>query len=145
MNRFLAFAVELKTNKKNNIFEPGDEMRVTITNKSDKPLFVELVGTSAQGKKVVLVNPKAKLEPGKSLSFPEEGKPAIAIRGGLGREQITLFASDAEFAAGQVLRGKDVTDRLIHQFQTLEKKGDRVQVVGDPTRVVKKTLEIETR
>ena len=145
MNRFLAFAVELKTNKKNNIFEPGDEMRVIITNKSDKPLFVELVGTSARGKKVVLLNPKAKLEPGKSLSFPEEGKPAIAIRGGLGREQITLFASDAEFAAGQVLRGKDVTDRLIHQFQTLEKKGDRVQVVGDPTRVVKKTLEIETR
>ena len=110
-----------------------------------RPLFVELIGTSAQGKKVVLVNPKVKLEPGKTLSFPDEAKPGIAIRGGLGREQVTLFASDSEFAAGQVLRGQGVTDRLVHQFQTLEKRGDRVAVVGDVTRVVKKTLEIETR
>ncbi len=139
------FEVELKTNKKNNIFEPGDQLRVTVTNKSDKAVFVELVGTSAKGKKVVLVNPKTKLEPGKILTFPETDKDAIQIRGGLGKEQITLFASDTEFPAGKILRGKDVTDRLVHQFQTIERKDGRAVIVGDPTRVVKKTLDIETR
>jgi len=69
----------------------------------------------------------------------------IAIRGGLGKEQITLFASDVEFASGKILRGKDVTDRLVHTTQTLEKKDGRMTIVGDPTLVVKKTLEIETR
>ena len=63
----------------------------------------------------------------------------------MGKEQITLFASDAEFPAGVILRGKDVTDRLVHAFQTLERRGDRTVVVGDPARVVKRTLEIETR
>jgi hypothetical protein len=139
------FEVELKTNKKNNIFEPGDTLTVTITNKSEKTLFVELIGTSAKGKKVLLVTSKTKLEPGKSLQFPEAGKPAITIRGGLGKEQITLFASDVEFPGGHILRGKDVTDRLVHTFQTLEKKDGRTVVVGDPSRLVKRTLEIETR
>ena len=139
------FAIQLKTNKKNNVFEPGDEMRVIVTNSSDKAVFVELVGTSAKGKKVVLVNPKTKLEPGKILQFPDAGQPAIRIRGGLGKEQITLFASDTEFPAGKVLRGKDVTDRLVHEFQKLERKDGRIVIVGDPARVVKKTLEIETR
>ncbi|WP_162136292.1 c-type cytochrome domain-containing protein [Zavarzinella formosa] len=139
------FQVELKTNKKNNVFEPGDEMRVTITNKSEKTLYVELIGTSAKGRKVILLNSKTRLEPGKSLHFPESGQPAIQIRGGLGREQITLFASDMEFPAGKVLRGKDVTDRVIHEFQTLERKDGRTVIVGDPAQVVKKTLEIETK
>jgi serine/threonine-protein kinase len=139
------FEVELKTNKKTNVFEPGDTMTITVTNKSDKTLFVELVGTSAKGKKVLLVNAKTKLEPGKSLQFPAADKPPITIRGGLGKEQITLFASDVEFPGGQILRGKDVTDRFVHTFQTLEKKDGRTVVAGDPARVVKRTLEIETR
>lgn len=139
------FAVELQTNKKNNIFEPGDELRITVTNASEKPLFIELVGTSAKGKKVILVNPKTKLEPGKSLTFPEAGKDAIKIRGGLGKEQITLFASDSEFPAGQILRGKDITDRLVHSFQKLERVDGKLSITGDPNRVVKKTLEIETK
>lgn len=139
------FEVELKTNNRLNIFEPGGELRITVANKSGKPMFVELVGTSAKGKKVILLSSKTKVEPGKSIDFPEAGKPAIKIKGGLGKEQITLFASDVEFASGQILKGKDVTDRLVHAFQTLEKKNGRTEIVGDPARVVKKTLEIETR
>jgi serine/threonine-protein kinase len=140
------FEVELKTNKRNNVFAPGEEFRVTVTNRSkDKTLFVELVGTSARGKKVVLVSAKTKLEPGKSLSLPAEDKPPLRIRPELGKEQVTLFASDAEFPGGLVLRGKDVTDRFVHTFQTLGKKDGRTVVVGDPARVVKQTLEIETR
>lgn len=139
------FAVGLETNKKNNTFEPGDELRVIVANRSDKPLFVELVGTSAKGRKVLLVSAKTKVEPGKVLTYPEEGKPAITIRGGLGREQITLYASDGEFPSGLILRGKDVADRVVHSFHTLEKKDGRMVVVGDPVRMVKKTIDIETR
>jgi hypothetical protein len=38
-----------------------------------------------------------------------------------------------------------VTDRFVHTFQTLEKKGGRTVVAGDPARIVKRTPEIETR
>jgi len=58
---------------------------------------------------------------------------------------LKLFASDVEFPAGKVLRGKDMTDRLVHAFQVMEKKDDRTVITGDPTRVVKKTIDIETR
>jgi hypothetical protein len=138
-------AVDLTTNKKNNAFELGDELTITVTNRSEKAVFVELVGMSAKGKIAVLVNPKTKIEPGKSLQFPESGRTPIKIRGGLGKEQIILFASDTEFSAGQVLKGKNVTDRFVHRFQTLEKKDGRTFIAGDPSRVVKRTLEIETR
>jgi serine/threonine-protein kinase len=137
--------VDLTTNKKNNIFEPGDELTITVTNRSEKPVFVELLGMSAKGKIAVLVNPKKQIEPGKNLQFPESGSKPIKIRGGVGKEQIILFASDVAFSGGQVLRGKNVTDRFVHRFQTLEKKDGRTVVVGDPTRVIKRTLEIETR
>jgi serine/threonine-protein kinase len=138
-------AVELTTNKKNNAFEPGDELTITVTNRSDKSIFVELVGVSAKGKIAVLVNPKTKVEPGKTLQFPDANSKPIKVRGGLGKEQIVLFASDVEFSADQVLKGKNVTDRFVHRFQTLEKKDGRTLITGDPSRVVKRTLEIETR
>jgi serine/threonine-protein kinase len=137
--------VALTTNKKNNVFEPGDDLTITITNRSDKTVFVELVGVSAKGRVAVLVNPKTKVEPGKSLQFPESGSEPIKIRGGLGKEQIVLFASDTEFSAGQTLKGKNVTDRFVHPFQTLEKKDGRTVIAGDPSRIVKRTLDIETR
>jgi serine/threonine-protein kinase len=137
--------VELTTNKSNNVFEQGDELTITVTNRSDRPLFVELVGTSARGKMVVLVNSKTQVAPGGSLVFPDAASPPIRIRGGAGKEQITLFASDAEFSSGQVLRGKDVSDRFVHRFQSLEKRDGRTIVAGDPGRIVKRTLDIETR
>ena len=139
------FEVDLKTNKKNNIFEPGDTMSIAVTNKSDRALYIELVGTSALGKKVILVEPTTRLEPGQVYRFPGQGQ-VIKIQGGLGKEQITLFASDAEFPCGQILRGKDVTDRVIHRFQSLQSRADgSTAIVGDPARVIKKTLEVETR
>jgi hypothetical protein len=44
-----------------------------------------------------------------------------------------------------VLRGKDVSDRFVHRFQSLEKRDGRTIVAGDPGRIVKQTLDIETR
>ena len=138
------FAVDLKTNKKNNVFEPGDQLVVSVTNRSEKTLHIELIGTSTQGKKVILTQNGLTLAAGGTFRFPESGK-SIHIRGGLGKEQITLFASDQPLPQGILLRGKDVTDRVMHKFQRLLRQDGRVVIVGDTHRVVKKSLEIETR
>ncbi|MGZ3337669.1 MAG: hypothetical protein ACXVBV_20315, partial [Isosphaeraceae bacterium] len=71
---------------------------------------------------------------GQQYRFPPEG--AIKVRGGLGKEWITVFASTTEFPPGELLRGQDVVDRVVHRFQAA---ADR------DTRILKKTIEVETR
>ena len=71
------------------------------------------------------------------------------VDGGLGKEQITLFASPEAFAAGELLRaerrpGYAIADRVRHGFDRLERKTGRWRVAR-PAILVKKTLEIETR
>jgi serine/threonine-protein kinase len=124
------FDVELSTNKKNNIFAPGDELTIFVTNRSNAALRIELVGPSAQGQKVVLAPASTTVAAGGQFRFPPQG--TIKIQGGQGAEQITLLASDQEFPAGQLLRGEGVTDRLVRPF-------------FDTARMVKRTLVIETR
>ena len=77
------------------------------------------------------------LKAGESFRFPSEG--AIRIQGGLGKEQITVFASDAAFPAGELLRGKDAVDRVVHPDDDGHHRG------YDPARILKKTIQIETR
>ena len=134
------FDVALATSKKNNVFAPGDEMVITVTNTSSKALHIELIGTSARGRKVILTPSGTVVEPGQSYRFPAEG--AIRIRDRLGKEQVTVFASDATFPAGELLRGKDVADRVVHRFDFERSRADRG---FDPARMLKKTIEIETR
>jgi serine/threonine-protein kinase len=138
------FQVEFRSNKKNNSFEVGDQMSFVVTNKSAKNLFVELVATSISGRKVVILEPTI-LKPGKELRYPPAGQ-ALEVRGQLGKEHYTLFASEQKFPAGQVLRGRDVTDRIVHPFYELRRETNgRIEPVFDPATMVKKTLEIETR
>jgi serine/threonine-protein kinase len=136
--------VELKTNKKNNVFEPGDELVILVTNRSDRELFIELIGTSVRGEKVIAVPAGTRVRAGETYRHPPEGK-VLRIRGGLGKEQITLFASATRFPAGELLRGRGVADRVVHPFYELEQRDGRRRVRFDPARVVKKTIEIETR
>jgi serine/threonine-protein kinase len=139
------FEVELKTSKKTNVFEPGDEAFVLVHNKSAHPLFIELIGTSARGEKVLLAASSTVVKPGETFCFPGEGKRGLTVKGGLGKEQITLFASDAAFAGGELLRGQGVSDRVVHPFFRFERKDGRLKLVGGPARLLKKTIEIETR
>ena len=67
------------------------------------------------------------------------------IQPSLGKEQITLLASDREFPAGELLRGKGVTDRVVHRFYFPHRKDGRATLNDDAARMVKKTLEIETK
>jgi serine/threonine-protein kinase len=138
------FEVELKTNHANNLFKPGELASVFIVNKGHKPLYVELINTGIRGEKSILVPGGAVVQPGETLKYPP-GKQGIKVQPRLGKEQLTLFASEAEFPAGELLRGEGVTDRVIHRFLGYEQKDGRLKVTGDLSRIVKKTIEIETR
>ena len=135
--------VAISTNKSHNVFAPGDDLVVFITNRSDSEVHLELLGTSAQGKKVILVPSTTKLAAGEQFRFPKSG--SIKIQSGLGRESLTLFASSNPFEAGVVLRGKDVVDRVIHSFFSLQRDTGVVTPGFDPRKFVKKTIFIETR
>ncbi len=138
------FRFELKTSKKNNVFEPGDELVVFVVNSSGRDLHIELVGTGAHGEKVILAGADTMVRPGGTYRFPPDGK-AIKIRGRLGKEQVTIFASDAPFPAGELLRGKGVTDRVVHPCDHWRHADKSSGPRYDPARIVKKTITIETR
>ena len=64
-----------------------------------------------------------------------------------GKEQFTLYASDASFPAGVVLRDKSgkIVDRFVHPFYEVPREGGEVRPGFDPKRFSKQTVEIETR
>ncbi len=137
------FDVVLKTTRKNNIVEPGDEIAILVVNRSPKNLYIELIGNGAKGEKVILTPASTVLVAGDTYRYPPTG--GLKVRGGLGKEQITLFAGDYAFPPGEVLRGKGVTDRVVHPFYTLERQTDRFVLRNNPSRLLKKTIEIETK
>jgi serine/threonine-protein kinase len=128
------FDVTLGTNKRTNVFAPDDELQIIVANPSPEDVFIELIGTGARGEKVILAPNTTRVRAGQQYRFPPGG--AIKVRGGLGKERITVFASAAEFSPGELLRGQHVVDRVVHRFRAA---ADR------DTRLLKKTIEVETR
>ena len=131
--------IQLKTNKANNFFEPGDELRITVVNGTNREINFELFGTSVSGKIVRLTQNVMKLAAGDSFAFPGAGENAIEIRGGVGRELITFYASTSELRPGTIYRGKNAADRIVHDFYSGDPNTDSV------TTVMKKTISIETK
>jgi serine/threonine-protein kinase len=132
--------IEQKTKKEKSLFDPGDELVVSVTNKFAKPVHVELVGTSTRGQKVLLTPKPVVIKPGESFKLDP-----VTIKPGVGREQITLLASSDPLPPAELLRGNGVTDRVVHRFYTLTEQGGRSRLTADAAAVVKKTIEIETR
>ena len=130
------FDLSLGTNQKNNVFAPGDELVIVAANSSQKDYNIEMIGTSAQGRKVILAPSTTVVRAGEKFRFPETG--AITVQAGQGKEQITVFASDVPFPPGELLRGGDVVDRVVHRFDDSRGK-------FDPARMIKKTIEVETQ
>lgn len=137
-----AFDVELTTNRKNNTFAPGDELVLLVTNRSKSDLHIELIGTGAKGEKIIVVPATTVVKAGDQFRFPDKG--SIKVRPTLGKEQITLFACDQPFPAGELLRGQGTTDRVFHDFYRL-KPGGPIAPEFDASRMVKRTLVIETK
>ena len=137
----LADGLTIKTNHQSNVFSPGDEMVITVENQTGVNLFVELVGTSARGRKVALSKGVLPLTHGQTYRFPEKG--GVKIQPRLGVEFITVFANPEKFDPGVLLRGEHLADRYVHEFYKYNRTGARVD--NRPSRLVKKTLKIETR
>src|SRR5262245_3842566 len=136
----LGSEVELKTNKPNNLFEPGDELVVTVANKSAKPVHIELVGTSSRGRKVLLTPKPVVVKAGEEFKLDP-----VTIKPGVGKEQVTLLASVDPLPTPELLRGTGVTDRVVHRFYKLSTEAARSRLAADAAAVVKKTIDIETR
>jgi serine/threonine-protein kinase len=135
--------VEFKTNKPNNQFEPGDELVVQVKNNFGRPIYVELIGTSTRGKKTILAPATTIVKPGETYRYPPNG--GLKIRGDLGKEQVTLFACDEPFSPGVLLRGDRLTDRVVHSFYRYERLNGRLKLMDLPARLIKRTIEIETK
>jgi len=140
--------VELKTNKANNLFQPGDELIIKVVNRSARDIYIELIATSVRGRKVVLVPANTVVKAGQ-----EYATAAFKIQPQLGKEQITLFASPQRIAPGQILSipqkdydaGRVVVDRYVHPFYQVERDGQGFKLAYDPGRIAKKTIDVETR
>jgi serine/threonine-protein kinase len=139
------FAIALKTNRSDNIFDTGEKPELSVVNDSERPLFIELIRTNARGEKALLTSAPVRLPPGETYRLSPEAQAKL-VPAGSGKVQVTLFAADEEFPGGELLRGKELADRVVHRFYTLaDKFGKRIAVGFEPTRFVKRTLEVEIR
>jgi Domain of unknown function (DUF4384) len=134
------FKLEVKTNKAGNVFNTKDEMVVFI--KPSKDVHIEVISTGTRGSKTILVPATTKVKAGEQFRFPPEGKKMV-VPAVTGQEQITVFASEAAFPTGELLRGGGVTDRVVHAFPVRASgKQAEVQFAPDPAKTVKKTITI---
>lgn len=124
--------IKISTTKNSRTFSAGDQIAAIVTNQGKTEVFIELVGTGIHGEKIVLIPAGQRLSPGASVRFPKEG--TITVKPSLGHELITVFASEAEFSAGTLYKGKNVADRYVHELDIQR---------GSP--IIKKSLVIETR
>jgi hypothetical protein len=139
-----AFNIEIKTNKVGNLFRDGEEIVITV--KPTKDVFIELVATTASGKKVILAGATTKVKANTEFQFPEKGKAALKVKKAAGKESVTVFASETAFTEGQVLRGDGVADRFVHGVKVTPRgNGANVDFSLNPFQAVKKTITIDVR
>jgi serine/threonine-protein kinase len=126
----------------------GDVLILTIKNLTDVPVFIEAVATGTRGRKAVLTPEVTTIEARGTL------KKGFKIDAVTGREAITVYGCDQKFDKGELLtvpqadvqRGFNMTDRLFHrQFYQLPDNGGSVRPQFDVSRMVRKTVEIETQ
>lgn len=134
--------VRISTTRANNIFSPGDELAIFVENKGSQPVFIEMLGRSFSGKLASILPAGTKLAAGEKMRFPEEG--TLKVKAALGSEEIIVYASENEFTGGTIVRGDNVTDRVVHPFYQLEGDG-QPQLKNNPSGLIKRTLVIETR
>lgn len=134
--------VRVSTSRRNNIFSPGDELAIFVENKGSQPVFIEMLGRSFSGKLATILPAGTKLAAGEKRRFPEEG--SLKVKPALGSEQIIVYAGEKEFPGAAIVRGDNVTDRIVHPFYQQEGNG-RPKFQHDPRGLIKRTLTIETR
>jgi serine/threonine-protein kinase len=138
-----ALDIQLTTDHPNNLFAAGDGLVIHVKNRSKRDVYIELTGASSDDRRVILVPSTTVVKAGEQYRFPSEG--SLKVQAGLGKEQVTLFASDSEFPSGELLRGQHVSDRIVHRFFNVKIEDRRPKIGNAPRSFVKKTLVIETK
>lgn len=136
-----AVDVDLRTNKPGNVLRVGEKASLIVENRSDRKVFIELVGTDADGLKVILTKPGLVIEPRQTHSIE------LVVQPGQGRELVTLLASPTPLPTGRLLRGKGVDDRVVHDFYRLSTTDGRPRIEADPAAlgVVRRTIVVDTK
>jgi hypothetical protein len=148
-------AVDADTGRPAAVFTPGDHMQVLVTNRGDAPVFFELTTTQLSGAQMVLV-PVRRLGPREQFCHPRdtdkvrarprtERRDFVQISDKLGTDWYTVYAAETEFPGAQRLQGENLADRLVHPLYELSPDHKRVVTRFDPSRLLKKTIRIETR
>jgi len=114
-------------------FQVGTTMTLYIKNTGDKRLYFQVVATTIDGDMLVFGKDRLakddKLEPNAATFTPFD------IKGKTGREQLTIYASDAPIPPGIVLKAKKdatVSQRVVHPLDKI-----------DFAHAVKKTVEYD--
>jgi hypothetical protein len=146
-----AVDVVLRTDVPGNILRVGERTRIVVENRDHREVFIELVGTSSDGLKVILTTPGERVAARGTYELP------IVVQPGKGREEVTLLAAAAPLPPGRLLRGRSVVDnsargpgvidRVVHDFYRLELSEGRARIAADPATLglVKRTLVLETK
>jgi len=137
------FDLEVKTNKAGNNFVANEEIVIFI--KPSKDVFIEVIGTSASGRKVILAPATTKVKAGQQFRFPPEGK-TLKVKGNAGRELVTVLASEKAFSSGELLRGDNLADRVVHRLN-VRSNGPNIEMdlSVNTFQMVMKTIAIESR
>ncbi len=133
-------AIDQETGQAATIFRPNGKLVVRLTNRGKKPIFFQLI-LASEGQKVFVAEEQP-LEPGSIYRFPPDPKQVIPLDERPSRDHISVYASEAILPEGRLLHSdKKVTDRVVHDFYPLRLNAEPF----DPSKLIKKTLEIETR
>lgn len=136
----------LETNKRSNVFSPGEQAIITLENKTRADLFVEAIGTSVGGKINKITNGVVLLRNGQKIDFPDAG--GFTVQPKLGTEKITVFASPTRFQKGVHLTAKDpstyVADRFVHDWYQYDPSASP-HMQNTAEELIKKTIAIETK
>jgi hypothetical protein len=139
--------VELRTNHVDNVFEPKQDVVLTVHNRSKKLMYVELIGV---GGRIESVQKPTPVDAGETRTVPvgqTSSKP--------GKDTILLFAAEKEFppyalAGGgedklRLDREKGITSRIVHPLFALSRTNQGVRLRADPGPMVRRTIVVETR
>jgi hypothetical protein len=129
--------VALKTNHDDNVFAPKSDIEIIVSNKTKAVIYVEL--TVANKLRKGILRKPSPLKPDGLLRYPDKTSTVE------GKEEVTVLACENQLSPGDVVRAKNMTDRIVHPCFELQRKGERWQVVNDPGKWIKKKIEIETR
>ena len=136
--------VRLTTNNPTNVFSPGDKAVIFVTNKSERTIFIELISTGIEGNMELQTPEHINLKPGEAFRFPPKGE--ITITNKKGKDRVTVLASSKDFPVGESSTGSGIMqDRVVHSFYNLQIEDAKSVMKFDPTLIVKKTIEIETK